>query len=128
MNSGLYLVTLMNEELISVNAHDARIAHLCIGVNRLNCKLGKARNLGTRARNYAKTFGSHNVDFRPIALMDDVETAEHVILRALAAWRLRSHRGRHTEWLRGIAPREAERIALHALVEAGIEFRVPDVG
>lgn len=125
MTAGLYLVTLLNVVPISVNAHDARMAQRCIHVTRVNCKVGKARRLESRARNYARTFGSHNVVFRPIALMEGVEAAERIILRALSAWRVRGHSGRLTEWLDGIDALNAERIALQALVEAGTVFSTP---
>lgn len=128
MASGIYLVTLLNETPISTNAHDARIARSCLRVNRLNCKLGKARNLDMRSRNYAKTFGGEHVVFRPIALMENVEAAERVVQRAVSAWRMRGNRRRLTEWLAGIAPEEAEKKALDAMVEARIAFSVPARG
>ena len=63
MESGIYIVTLNNEEPISVNANDPRIAHKAIKVTRTNCKFGKARNLKAREKYYFKTFGEHNVNF-----------------------------------------------------------------
>ena len=125
MTSGLYLVTLLNEDPISVNAHDLRIAQRCIHVTRMNCTLGKARNLDARERSYARTFGAHNVVFRPIAWMAGVEDAERVVLRAVSAWRVRGQGGRPTEWLVGIAPWKAEETALLALAEARIAYSIP---
>lgn len=125
MASGLYLVTLLNDEPISVNAHDPRIAARCIRVTRANCKLGKARDFEVRARNYAKTFGAAHVAFRPIAFVDDIARAERCILRTLSPWRMRGNSGRRTEWLEGIDPRQAVMIALAALREAGIDFVAP---
>ena len=124
-DAGLYIVTLNNEEPISVNAHDPRIAHRCIRVSRLNCKLGKAASLARRHANYIKTFGSQNVNFRPIALTDDIGRAERLVLVALRAWRMRGRTGRRNEWLEGIAPTEAERMALRALDDGGIGYALP---
>ena len=125
MTSGLYLVTLLNEEPISVNAHDPHIAERCIRVTRANCKLGKARDFERRARNYEKTFGAGSVVFRPIAVIDAIGPAERCILRALSPWRMREISGRRTEWLEGIDPQRAVTIALMALREAGIDFVAP---
>jgi hypothetical protein len=80
MTARLYLVTLLNTLPISVNAHDARMAHRCIHVTRVNCKVGKARRLEFRERNYAKTFVSHNVVFRPI-MAADLEPSAHASIR-----------------------------------------------
>jgi hypothetical protein len=125
LDVGLYIVTLNNEEPISVNAHDPRIAHRCIHVSRLNCKLGKARSLAQRRLNYIRTFGAENANFRPIAVTDDIGRAERLVLVALRAWRIRGKTGRSNEWLEGIEPAEAERVALSALDDAGIEFKLP---
>lgn len=124
-DAGLYIVTLNNEEPISVNANDLRIAHRCIHVSRLNCKLGKAASLARRHANYIKTFGAHNVNFRPIALTDDIGRAERLVLGALGAWRIRGRTGRRNEWLEGIAPTDAERVALRALDDGGVVYVLP---
>jgi hypothetical protein len=39
MTSGLYIVTLRNDEPISVNANDPRIADKAIKVTRANCRV-----------------------------------------------------------------------------------------
>ena len=124
-DAGLYIVTLNNEEPISVNAHDTRIAHRCIHVSRLNCKLGKAASLARRHANYIKTFGAHNVNFRPIALTDDIGRAERLVFGALRAWQMRGRTGRRNEWLEGIAPTEAERVAFRALDDGGVVYVLP---
>ena len=67
MESGVYIVSLNNTSPISVNAHDARIAHKCIKVDMTNCKIGKAKNLEAREKNYFKTFKEDNVNFRVLA-------------------------------------------------------------
>lgn len=122
---GLYIVTLNNDEPISVNANDHRIAHKCICVSRLNCKFGKAKSLSRRRDNYFKVFGPHNVNFRPIALTQDIGLAERAVLKALGAWRVRGTTGRKNEWLVGITDSEVESIAIGALAAAGISFVLP---
>jgi hypothetical protein len=124
-DAGLYIVTLDNDDPISVNAHDPRIAACCIHVSRVNCKLGKAKSLALREANYVKTFGAGNVRFRPIAFTQDPGRAERLVLQAVRAWRMRGRSGRMSEWLEGIAPAEAERIALRALDVGGIDYAVP---
>ena len=120
--SGLYVVALKNEEPISVNAHDPRIADQCIKVSFLNCKIGKAASLAGRERNYWKTFGSENVIFTPIAYLQDFAAAERVVLAHLTKWRIRGLTGRKNEWLVGIEPAEVQRIVLAVLAESGIPF------
>ena len=74
MNSGIYLVTLNNEFPISVNAHDPRISEKCIKVNKSNCKIGKAKNLESREKNYFTTFGMQNVNFRVLARLENLRS------------------------------------------------------
>lgn len=124
---GLYIVTLNNEQPISVNANDARIAHKCIFVSRVNCKFGKAKSLSRRRDDYCKVFGTENVNFKPIALTQDIGLAERLVLKALGAWRVRGNTGRKNEWLVGIAAAEVERIAISSLEAAGVSFVLPEV-
>lgn len=123
MASGIYIVTLNNDEPISVNAHDPRIANRAVKVNRLHCKIGKAASLAARRRNYEKTFTVANVNFFAIAEVEDFAAAERCILAQLRTYRVRGNTGRPNEWLVGIAPEEVERIALAALRDAGIAHR-----
>lgn len=125
-DTGLYIVTLNNEEPISVNANDPRLADKCIRASRLNCKFGKAKNLALRRENYCKVFGSDNVNFRPIAITTEIGIAEKLVLNALASWRVRGRTGRKNEWLIGISDSDVERIALEVLVESGIPFEIPE--
>ena len=67
---GFYIVTLNNENYISVNAQDKEKSETCIKVNKLNFKYGKSKNLDLREKNYKKTFGPNNINFIPIALME----------------------------------------------------------
>jgi hypothetical protein len=121
--SGLYIVTLNNAEPISVNANDPRIASKCITVTSANCKFGKAKNLSTRARNYEKVFGPENVNFVPIVTLEDIASAERLVLSHLSQWRVRGKSGRKNEWLLGIAPEQLERIVVSTLAEAGYVFQ-----
>jgi len=121
--SGLYIVTLNNIAPISVNANDPRIASKCITVTSANCKFGKAKNLVIRARNYEKVFGPENVNFFPIAALEEIASAERTVLAQLSQWRVRGSSGRKNEWLVGIRPKELERIVIAALTEAGFVFR-----
>lgn len=123
--SGLYIVTLSNEELISVNAQDRRIADRCLHVNFENCKVGRSKNLPARDRNYWRTFGKSFVTFETIALTDDLSHAERSVLAVLHPWRVRSPSARRTEWLSGIEPEKAVNLALAALSVEGIPFQIP---
>ncbi len=120
--SGLYIVTLANEEPIGVNANDLRYAETCLRVNRLNCKFGNARNLAARRRNYEAVFGRHNVEFFPIIAMADIMAGERAVLADLHQWRVRHSSGRLHEWLAGIAPQELEDVVLRSLRCSGLAF------
>lgn len=119
--SGLYIVALLNEQPIGVNANDPRRAVTCLRVNRLNCKFGKAMNLATRGKNYDAVFGAHNVRFHPIVAMVDIAQGERTVLADLRAFQLR-HNGRLHEWLVDITPAQLEGIVLQALIRAQIAF------
>lgn len=121
--SGLYIVTLNNNEPISVNANDPRIASKCITVTRENCKFGKARNLAIRSRNYEKVFGAHNVNFHPIVLLEDITMAERAVLDNLSKWRIRGKSGRMNEWLSGISPKDLEQLIINTITDLGISFQ-----
>jgi len=122
--AGIYIVTLNNDIPISVNAHDPRVAARAIAVTRANCKFGKARNLGNRKANYQKTFGIENVNFFPIAEVEDIATVERRVLSRLREFRVRGATGRKNEWLIGIAPFEVERMVIATLIEGGFLFRL----
>ena len=124
MKSGLYIVTLNNDEPISVNAHDPRVADKAIKVTKENCKFGKAKDLDARRKNYYKTFGEENVNFKPIARLADIQTAEKVALAALDEYRVRGSTGRKNEWLEGIKPQSVLAIALFHIEQSGVEYEL----
>jgi hypothetical protein len=122
---GLYLVTVESNEPISVNAGDARIAGRCITITHRNCKFGRAKNLRGRFRSYAKTFAPHQVNFRVVALLDDINAAEAACAMQLKQWRVRGRTGRLNEWLAGIAPDEVREVVLHTLAVSQFAFKLP---
>jgi hypothetical protein len=122
MESGIYLVTLNNAEPISVNAQDPRIAHKAIKVTRDNCKIGKAKNLVAREKNYFKTFGEENVNFQPIARLIDIEIVEKDILAALDQYRIGGRTGRKNEWLQGISAHTAKQIVVAVIKRSGVVY------
>ena len=115
MESGIYLVTLNNSNPISVNAHDPRTADRCIRVNQSNCKIGKAKNLEARKKNYFKTFGEANVNFRILARLANIEVAEKAIKANLKNFRIRGNTGMPNEWLENILPEEVIKIVVQTL-------------
>jgi hypothetical protein len=120
---GMYIVTLNNYEPISVNAHDPRIAEKAIKVTRANIKIGKAKSLLARSKNYEKTFGPGNVNFYPVAQTDEIEEVERAILAKVDEHRIRGRTGRKNEWLEGISPATALELLLQALKETGVSYR-----
>lgn len=116
---GIYIVTLNNIEPISVNAQDPRIADKCIKVDMRHCKIGKAKDLATRKRNYEKTFGPHNVNFVPLISIAEIDGAERIILSRLDSFRIRGKTGRRNEWLEGISADEAVCIVRSAIADLG---------
>jgi hypothetical protein len=122
---GLYIVTVDCDEPISVNASDLRIAENCIKITRHNCKFGRAKNLLARYRNYQKTFTPHNVNFRVVALLVDINAAEAACAQQFKQWRLRGRTGRLNEWLTGIDPAEVKEIVIETLVASKFVFTQP---
>ena len=124
IESGLYIVTLNNEHPISVNAQDLRIAHKAIKVTKENCKIGKAKDIEGRRKNYYKTFGVENVNYFPIVRMTDIAVAERAILEKLNDYRIRGRTGRRNEWLEEIQPSQVFEIAINTLNELDIEYKL----
>ena len=124
---GLYIVTLNNRELISVNRNDKRVADKAIKVNRQNCKVGKAMDFKNRERNYVRVFGEPNVNFYRIAGVgnaEELDKAEKMILDKLKPFRIKGRTGRLNEWLQGISPNEVERIMIDTLSESGVDYKL----
>lgn len=124
IRSGLYIVTLTNEHPISVNAQDPRRADKTIKVTREHCKFGKAKVLDGRKKNYDKTFGAEYVRFTPIAVLEEITSAEKAILKKLDPYRIRGRTGRKNEWLEGIAPTDVIIIVRETLAEIEMEYRL----
>jgi len=122
--SGLYLVTLNNEEFISVNANDPRRAKTSIKVNRSNCKFGKAKDLQNREKNYWKVFREQNVNFIPLALMTEIDMAEKMVLKELNKYRVKGRTGMKNEWLENIDYIEVINIAYNILIERKLTFKI----
>jgi hypothetical protein len=112
---GVYVVELLNEHPISVNADRATIADRCIRVTRANCKYGKAKNLARRQRDYFKTFGAQHVKFRYFAVTEHYAAVEAQVGALLASYRIQGGTGRLNEWLQGIAAEEVERVVTAAV-------------
>ncbi len=108
--SGVYVVELLNEQPISVNADRPSRAERCIRVTRENCKYGRAVNLARRQQDYFKTFGSANVRFHYFAVTEHYVAVEAVVGARLAPYRLFGLTGRPNEWLAGISAEEVEAI------------------
>ena len=98
-----------------------RIAHKAIKVTSANCKFGKAKNLKAREKYYFKTFGEHNVNFMPVALVEDFAQAEKAVLARLDQYRIRGRTGRNNEWLENISAADVL-VVVHDTLE---EFEIP---
>ena len=122
-NRGIYIVQLLNEELMPV-MKAKKYVDTCAFVNRDNIKIGKALDLSGRKLDYHKEFNEENVMFKPLVELDDIQFAETLILQTLKQYRKLSPKGGKLEWLEGIAYKDVKRIALEALDEHGIDYAV----
>lgn len=77
--SGIYIVTLNNKIPISINSQDPRCSEKVYKANYKNIKVGKAKSLNTRKKNYFKTFKKENVNFFPVIITKDIDEAEKLI-------------------------------------------------
>jgi hypothetical protein len=103
---GVYVVELLNDDPISVNADRRAIADQCIFVNRMNCKFGQAVNLARRQRNYERTFGAQNVKFIYFHETSNYFEIEQLAKARLNQYRITGRTGRPTEWLHGVSALE----------------------
>ena len=115
---GIYVVSLSNEEPISVNA-DRAFADRCVFVTKANCKFGRAVNLARRYRDYFKTFGAQHVTFEVVALTENPALLEAAICARLANHRVRGQTGRANEWLVGITAGEVKQLILEIAATQG---------
>jgi hypothetical protein len=112
---GVYVVDLLNDHPISVNADRPAIAEKCIKVTRANCKYGQAKSLARRQRDYYKTFGQQHVRFRYFAVTEHYAAVEAAVGTRLVAYRLAGASGRLNEWLQGISSEEVEQVVRAAV-------------
>lgn len=119
IRSGLYLITLTSDDLISVNADRSEIAERCITVNSRNCKFGRADNLARRKREYLKIFGEANATFEVLATINNPERIERKVLERLKPHRIAGSTGRLNEWLQNVTPSEVRRIVREVVEAAG---------
>jgi hypothetical protein len=119
---GVYVIELLNEEPISVNADRPLIADRCIRVTRENCKYGQAKNLARRQLDYEKTFGLQNVRFRYFAITEQFASVETEVGRRLLQYRIRGSRGRLNEWLQGISAEVVEAVVREVLTALPVTY------
>ena len=119
---GIYIVTLNNDEPISVNSNDKRIAHKCLKANRSYCKFGKTENLRKRKNDYYKVFGKENVNFKPILSATEIFAIEKLLKNKLDIYRAISPLKRKTEWLQGIKGKELENLIIHTLENSDYQW------
>ena len=100
-DSGIYIAILLTEQYMPVT-RDPRYVNTCAQVNNQNVKIGKTKSLLRRQQDYWKDFDAHNIEFIPIALMDDIDRAEDAIKKRLDRYRLLSPKGVKMDWLTGI--------------------------
>ena len=118
---GIYVATLRSHELVPVT-QDIRYVETCARVNCSNVKVGKARDLSLRERDYWKDFGADNVSFVALAITQEIQAAETAVLRRLKPFRKRSPKGGMMDWLQDITVDEAVAVTHEALTNAGIPY------
>ena len=122
---GVYVVEMLNEEPISVNADRSQIADRRISVTRANCKYGKAKNLRRRQRDYEKTFGTENVRFRYYAVTPHYANIETMVGARLLHYRIPGSTGRLNEWLQGISSESVEALVREILESVPTDYSTP---
>ena len=123
--SGVYVVEMLNDEPISVNADRLKIADSCIRVTRSNCKYGQAKNLARRQLDYEKTFGPENVRFRYFAVTPHYAAVEAIVGARLVNHRIPGTTGRLNEWLQGVSAEAVESLVREVLASLPAEKGVP---
>ena len=118
---GIYIVTLNNEEPISINSQDPRYADKVYMANCKNVKVGKAKSLRSRMHNYIQTFGKENVNFLPLVITKEINEAEKAVMKELDRFRVRNPvSNRKTEWLFGITKDQAIEIVITNILRSDI--------
>lgn len=69
---GIYVARVLSNQSVPVT-QDSRYVNTCGKVDNSNVKIGKAKSLAARQRDYWKDFGKENVAFIPVALVDDIQ-------------------------------------------------------
>jgi len=104
---------------------DKRYVDTCARIDSQNVKVGKAKNLATRQKNYWKDFDEENVVFVPLAILEDIQRAETAILRHVRNYRKRSPKGGLMDWLENIDLETAAKEVFIALDNEGIAYTSP---
>lgn len=118
---GIYVAQPIDRELVPVT-RDPRYVESCARVNCMNVKIGKARNLAAREKNYHKDFDPTNIIFEPLVITDAFQEAETAILRTLKGFRKRSPKGGLMDWLEGISLEDATRAVFTTLDREQIRY------
>lgn len=98
---GIYVARIVSTSPMPVT-RDKRYVDICARVDNSNVKIGKAKNLASRQKNYWKDFDEENVIFIPLAILENIQQAETAILRHLKEYRKRSPKGGMMDWLENI--------------------------
>ena len=122
-DSGIYIALLHTQQLMPVT-RDSRYVGTCAKVNNKNVKVGKAKSFRIREKNYWKDFDEENVEFIPIAQLDDIDRAETAILKQLKRYRVLSPKGRKMDWLTGIGPNEVVQAAYEVLSTENFDYQI----
>jgi len=119
--SGIYIVTIKSMLPMPVT-RDKRYVDICAKVNSENVKVGKAKNLAVRQRNYWKDFDKENVVFEPVAILRDIQAAETLIMRELCNYRVNGPKGSKLEWLQGIGFDEVRQTVAYVLNQSNLTY------
>ena len=97
--SGIYIVVLKNQVPISTYAGDKRREKYGTLVGYGNLKIGKAKVLEKRKRDYIKTFGAENFEFTAVFNCLEIDAVEKTIKSLVKDKRIRGVNNRLLEWL-----------------------------
>ncbi|MEZ5462623.1 hypothetical protein [Dokdonella sp.] len=120
--AGIYVAQPVRMEPVPVS-RDPRYIATCARVNCRNVKVGKARNLASRRRDYVRDFGQDNISFYPLLATEESGRAESLILHGLKAYRMRSPKGGLMDWLSGVSMEAVMAAVFSTLDEAGIPYK-----